>query len=161
MGEYSGFWRRFGAWLVDAPLRFGIGLALVYLPMRLLVLGQAERYGSSEPNYLWSVMSFRDKSVVFALWLFAAVIIPWLYTAMQESSTSRATFGKRMVRIQVNDLEGDRVSFKRASGRFFGRLIPTLGGGYLMVLFTRRKQALHDLVSGCVVVRIPSERDDA
>jgi hypothetical protein len=69
MGEYSGFWRRFGAWLVDALLRFGIGLGLVYLPMKLLVLGQVERYGSSEPNYLWSVMSFRDKSVVFALWL--------------------------------------------------------------------------------------------
>src|ERR1700733_8045419 len=88
MGEYSGFWRRFGAWLVDTPLRLGIGLGLVYLPMRLLVRAQTERYGSSEPNYLWSVMSFRDKTVVFALWLFAAVIIPWLYTAMQESSTS-------------------------------------------------------------------------
>ncbi|MGO9255709.1 MAG: RDD family protein [Bryobacteraceae bacterium] len=116
MDEYPGFWRRLGAWSVDAPLRFAIGLGLVYLPMRLLVLGQGERYGSTDPNYLWSVMSFRNKTVVFALWLSAAVIIPWLYTAIQESSTSRATFGKGMMRIQVSDLEGHRVSFKRHPG---------------------------------------------
>lgn len=92
--------------------------------------------------------------IVFALWLFAVVIVPWLYTAIQESSLAQATFGKKLLRIRVADVEGDRVSFARASGRFFGRLIPTLGIGYVMALFTQRKQALHDLLAGCVVVRM-------
>src|SRR5438270_10452072 len=127
VGEYSGFSRRLGAWMVDAPVRFAIGLGFVFLPIRFLVLGQAKRYGSTDPNYLWSMMSFEDKGMVFALWLLAAIIIPWLYTAMQESSIAGATLGKRLMRIQVTDLEGERVSFSRASGRFFGRLIPTLG----------------------------------
>lgn len=87
------------------------------------------------------------------LWLFAAVIIPWLYTALQECSIAQATLGKRLLRIQVTDLEGRRISFGRASGRFFGRLSPSFGIGYCLVLFTRRKQALHDLIASCLVVR--------
>jgi uncharacterized RDD family membrane protein YckC len=154
--QYSTLGRRFVAWLVDAPLRFGIGLACVYLPMRLLVLDQARRYGSQNANYLWSVMPSSQKMMVFAMWLIAAVAAPWLYTVIQECSSARATLGKRLVGIQVADLEGKPVSFGRASGRFFGRLIPTLGIGYCTILFTRRKQALHDLISGCVVIRIPS-----
>jgi len=67
-GESSGFWRRFAAWCIDAPARILIGLAVVYLPMRLLVFGQAKKYGSTEPSYLWRVMSLPDKTIVFALW---------------------------------------------------------------------------------------------
>jgi len=152
--EYSGFFRRFTAWCVDAPVRFAIGLALVYLPMRLLVFGQAKRYGSTDPSYLWGVMPLADRTTVFVLWLLAAVIIPWLYTALQECSTPQATFGKTLLGVKVTDLEGRRISFGRASGRFFARLIPTFGIGYGIALFTRRKQALHDLVAGCVVVRV-------
>jgi uncharacterized RDD family membrane protein YckC len=151
--EYSTFGRRFAAWLLDAPLRFAIGLACVYLPMRFLVLDQAKRYGSKDANYLWSVMPSFQKMMVVAMWLVAAVIAPWLYTAIQECSSARATLGKRLVGIQVTDLEGKPVSFARASGRFFGRLIPTLGIGYCTILFTQRKQALHDLISRCVVIR--------
>jgi len=151
--EYSTFGRRFAAWLVDAPLRFAIGLACVYLPMRFLVLDQARRDGSKDANYLWSLLPAFQKMIVVAMWLVAAVIAPWLYTAIQECSSARATLGKRLVGIQVTDLEGRPVSFGRASGRFFGRLIPTLGIGYCTILFTRRRQALHDLISRCVVIR--------
>jgi uncharacterized RDD family membrane protein YckC len=152
--QYPALWRRAAAWLVDTPLRLAIGLGLVWMPMRSLVLDTAQRYGSKEPNYLWSVMSPQEKGVVDLLFLVAAVIASWMYTALQEASNSRATLGKRLMRIQVTDLKGERISFGRASGRFFGRLIPTVGIGYLMAAFTRRKQALHDLVSGCVVVEV-------
>jgi uncharacterized RDD family membrane protein YckC len=90
------------------------------------------------------------------LWLLPAVIVPWLYTALQECSTPQATFGKRLLFVQVTDLNGRRISFCRASGRFFARLIPTLWLGYCLALLTRRKQALHDMVSGCLVLRAPS-----
>lgn len=155
--HYASLWRRAAAWLIDAPLRLGVGLGLVFLPMRALVFNTAQRYGSTEPNYLWSVMSSGEKGEVAALWFVAAVIAPWLYTALQEASPAKATLGKKLMRIQVTDLKGNRVSFGRASGRFFGRLIPTFGIGYIMAAFTRRKQALHDLVSRCLVVKIPSD----
>jgi uncharacterized RDD family membrane protein YckC len=98
-----------------------------------------------------------DKSIVYVLWLLAAVIVPWLYTALQECSTPQATFGKRVLRVQVTDLDGRRISFGRASGRFFARLIPTFGLGYCMALLTRRRQALNDVVARCLVVRAPSD----
>jgi len=151
--NYAGFFRRLGAWCIDAPLRSGIGLALVYLPMRLLVFSESRRIRSTNPHYIWAVMPNGQKIMVISLWLFAAVIVPWLYTAMQESSIRQATIGKRLLGVAVANLQGNRISFGRASVRFFARLIPTLGLGYCTIFFTLRKQALHDLISGCVIVR--------
>lgn len=151
--QYAGFGRRLAALLIDAPLRLVISLAVVLLPMRFLVLSVARELGSADPNYLWHAMSPLNKAFVFAFWLFAAILVPWLYTALQESSNPQATVGKRILGIQVTDLQCHRISFGRASGRFFARIIPTVGIGYLLVLFTRRKQALHDLIAQCLVVR--------
>lgn len=154
VGPYTtSFPRGFLAWCIDMPIRFVIGLAIVFLPMRLIVSGQAERYGSTDPNHLWSVMSSAERAVISMFWLVATVIIPWLYTALQDSSASQATPGKRLLDLRVIDLNGRRISFARASGRFFGSLIPSLGIGYCMALFTRRKRALHDIIAGCMVVR--------
>jgi uncharacterized RDD family membrane protein YckC len=156
-GNYAGYLPRLAAWLVDAPLRLAIGLALVYGPMRLVLGDQVKRHASTDPHYLLGVMSLGERAIFFAFWLFATVIVPWLYSALQESSTPGATFGKRLLGLQVVDLAGRRISFGRASGRFFARLMPMLGIGYLMVLFTRRRQTLYDLVGGCVIVRASSE----
>jgi uncharacterized RDD family membrane protein YckC len=98
-------------------------------------------------------MSLPQRAIVSVLWLLAAAIIPWLYTALQECSASQATLGKRLLNLKVTDLDGRRISFARASGRFFGSLIPSFGIGYCMALFTRRKQALHDIMAGCLAIR--------
>jgi uncharacterized RDD family membrane protein YckC len=151
--QYAGFLRRLSALLIDVPVIFAAGLGLVFLPMRSLVLGEAKRYASTDPTYLWKVMPRADRVEVFMLWAVATIAVPWLYYALQESSNRQATLGKRSMGIQITDLDGNRISFGRASGRFFGVLIPTLGVGYCLVLFTKRKQALHDVLAGCVVVR--------
>lgn len=56
--------------------------------------------------------------------------------------------------MKVTDLQGEPVSFARATGRHFGKILSTLMLliGYLMVGFTEKKQALHDKVAGCLVV---------
>ena len=58
----------------------------------------------------------------------------------------------------VTDEHGERLSFGRASGRHFANLLNslTLGIGYLMVIWTSRKQALHDKVAGTLVVPKPA-----
>jgi uncharacterized RDD family membrane protein YckC len=55
----------------------------------------------------------------------------------------------------VTDLSGNRITFARASGRFFGKILSgmILGIGFLMAGFTARKQALHDILAGCLVLR--------
>jgi uncharacterized RDD family membrane protein YckC len=85
----------------------------------------------------------------------AGVIGPWLYFALQESSERQATIGKRALNMYVTDLQGRRLTFGRATGRYFGRFLCllTLGIGYLMVAFTDKKQGLHDMVASTLVWR--------
>ena len=101
---------------------------------------------------------------MFGIWLGAgsvkevvnflfAVVIWWLYFPWFESSEHQATPGKRMIGIVVVDLQANQLTFARASVRALRRWLNTLTGiGYLMMTFTPRKQALHDLIAGTVVI---------
>ncbi|MFO0427124.1 MAG: RDD family protein [Planctomyces sp.] len=85
------------------------------------------------------------------------LLIGWIYSAGMEGSSLQATPGKMLLGIQVVDLEGRQISFGRASGRHFAKILSTiiLMIGFLMALFTQRKQALHDIIAGCLVVKRP------
>ncbi|HXM59013.1 MAG TPA: RDD family protein, partial [Candidatus Dormibacteraeota bacterium] len=60
-----------------------------------------------------------------------------------------------LMHLVVTDLYGRRVSFGRATGRYFGKIVSALVlfVGYLMIPFSDRRQALHDLMAGTLVVR--------
>ena len=83
------------------------------------------------------------------------LIIGWLYGALLESSDKQATWGKQLMKIKVSDLNGDRISFGKATGRHFGKWISSiiLLIGYFMMLWTERKQTLHDKMAGCVLTK--------
>ena len=78
----------------------------------------------------------------------------WVYFAYQESSEAQATIGKRAMGIMVTDGEGNRISFGRATGRYFAKIISglILLIGFIMIAFTRRKQGLHDMIANTLVV---------
>jgi uncharacterized RDD family membrane protein YckC len=93
---------------------------------------------------------------------FIYIILMWLYWSLLESSSWQATLGKKALGLSVVDLQGQRVSFGRASGRFFaGRgagIFPYLGALYFFISslcagFTEKKQALSDMIAGCLVIR--------
>jgi uncharacterized RDD family membrane protein YckC len=56
--------------------------------------------------------------------------------------------------LVLADMNGQRLSFARASGRHFGRILSALPmlAGYFMALFTERRQTLHDKMAGVVVL---------
>ncbi len=56
--------------------------------------------------------------------------------------------------IKVTDYDGQRISFLRATGRFFGKYLSAilLMIGFLMIAFTARKQGLHDILARTLVV---------
>lgn len=62
--------------------------------------------------------------------------------------------GKLALGIRVTDLEGRRISFPRALGRYFAKFLSAiiLGVGFLMVAWTQRKQGLHDMICGTLVL---------
>ena len=79
----------------------------------------------------------------------------WLYFALQESSERQATIGKRALNIYVTDQQGRRISFGQATGRHFAKFLSgfILCIGYMMAGFTQKKQALHDMIAGTLVMR--------
>ncbi len=76
------------------------------------------------------------------------------YFILMEGSDKQATLGKMALGIKVTDLQGRRVSYGRAAGRHFAKIISgiILGIGFLMAAFTAKKQALHDIIAETLVV---------
>ena len=85
-----------------------------------------------------------------SLWL----AIPWLYYALMESSKNQGTLGKMALGLRVTDLDGKRISFGRATARYFSKYLSgfTLMIGYIMAAFTPKKQAMHDMIASTLVL---------
>jgi uncharacterized RDD family membrane protein YckC len=139
---YAGFWRRWAALFLD-QLIIGIPLSVVFFFVSLAV-GLA---GGGQPDPAKVVML---QLGLYAVWFVVAAF----YFAGLESSEAQATFGKRALGIKVTDLNGQRLSFKHALGRWAGAAISymTMYIGFAMAGFTQRKQALHDYLASTLVV---------
>lgn len=83
-----------------------------------------------------------------------ASVISWLYFATQESSGWMGTLGKRAMGLAVQSVDGRQLDFARASLRWAARWLSGLafGLGYALMLFTDKRQTLHDLLAGTVVI---------
>lgn len=86
---------------------------------------------------------------------YASVIIALLYFPVFESSVAQATPGKYVMGLKVLNENGMTLSFGRAVGRYLMKYVSTflLLFGYLMQVFTVKRQTLHDMVVQAVVVR--------
>jgi uncharacterized RDD family membrane protein YckC len=141
---YAGFWLRLLAALVDSLAIF-MPLCIVAFIVIVFV-----RLVSATKGY--------DPAVVILTVLPpAAIVATWLYFAVMESSSWQATLGKKLTGLYVTDINRQRLSLSRATGRTFAKYLSsmTLGIGYLLCGFTEKKQALHDMVANCLVLRRP------
>ncbi len=129
---YAGFLRRLVALLVDAVI-----VTIVYYIFRTII---------------FTVFGVSDAILYFIVVI--TVVAGWLYFAMMEASDKQATFGKMAIGIKVTDMSGKRISFGKATGRYFGKYISQLilYIGFIMVAFTAKKQGLHDMMAGTLVV---------
>jgi uncharacterized RDD family membrane protein YckC len=134
--RYAGFWIRLAAMLVDGIILF---IPLTILENLLL----AERTGDP----------VTDLGVTLAS-LALSLGVHWAYRSAFHSSEWQATIGKRAVGIKVMDLQGRRITFAHATGRYFAEFLSglTLGIGYVMAGISSRKQALHDEIAGTLVI---------
>jgi uncharacterized RDD family membrane protein YckC len=151
---YAGFWLRFVAAVLDF-----IVLLVPSAPLGILVFASllpAIAIARGNPGLFMA--AFLPRILFFVLLI---VALKWLYWALMESSSWQATLGKKALGLYVTDLAGARVSFGKASGRFFaGRGLShvPLGGLYYLVDcicagVTDKKQAVHDMIAGCLVMR--------
>jgi len=151
---YAGFWVRFLAFLIDNAV-IGIGFVLILIPL-IFLTGLGGFIGEIHPN---EDMNDVGIFMLFGLLFLAATVsllLTWLYHALMESSEWQATLGKKVLGLVVTDMAGRRVSFGRATGRHFAKIITNMVPafiGYIMAGFTERKQAMHDMIAGCLVLR--------
>ena len=140
---YAGFWRRVGAYFIDAIITFIITL-IIAIPVGPVIVfaGLAQKF-------------LADPKALDHLATFLGIVVVWVYFAYCESSTKQATLGKKAMGIYVQGINGQRITFANATGRFFGKILSglLLCIGFAMVAFTARKQGLHDMMARTVVVK--------
>jgi uncharacterized RDD family membrane protein YckC/Tfp pilus assembly protein PilF len=135
--QYAGFWKRAAAILIDAAILTIPGL--VFLLLAAVILEGL-------------ISSPGTRGLVINLLIGLSL---WLYFAILESSKYQATLGKMALGLIVTDLAGNKISFTKSSGRYFGKMLSSLimGIGFVMAGFTRKKQALHDIMARCLVIQ--------
>jgi len=152
--EYGGFWLRFLAFLIDGAV-IGLGVFVVAIPL-IFLTGLGTYLSQIHPDEEVGDAGFMLIMGVIFLFATVSLAVTWLYHAWMESSEWQATLGKKALGLVVTDMEGRRVSFGRATGRHFGKIVTNMIPafiGYIMAGFTERKQELHDMIAGCLILR--------
>ncbi|HEX4141765.1 MAG TPA: RDD family protein [Candidatus Methylacidiphilales bacterium] len=141
---YAGFWLRVAAILVDGLVFSPITLAS-YLFQRWAE--NAEKSATPQAMIGIGLLLMADG--------FMIIILRWLYFALMESSAWQATIGKKVLGLRVTGMDGQRIGFGRATGRYFGKFLSALilMIGFMMAGWTARKQALHDMIANTLVVK--------
>jgi uncharacterized RDD family membrane protein YckC len=133
---YATFGERLGALLIDG----------IFLWITLAFLGNL-LHEKTDHTFIGIIFTLKGSSL--------QVLVTWLYFSLQESSVNQGTLGKRAFKIKVTDTAGNRISFVKASLRYFAKFISSiiLGLGFLMMLRDREHQTLHDKIARTLVVK--------
>lgn len=158
--NYANFINRVSAFIIDSIVFFGM-----YILVCLLIT-----------PFIKGRVSYQQQQIIYSG---AAILIGLLYFSIMESSANQATIGKRKIGIYVTDLNGDRITFLKAIIREFiksiGSLILLIYSiiypinssnnfmylqllGDLLILVLPKKQALHDVIAGTIVLRKTDKR---
>jgi uncharacterized RDD family membrane protein YckC len=145
MVPYGGFWWRVLAYIIDGIVMniassiiggiFGFGMMMPFAG-----------FGANPEAINWGAVSGI---------MLVSNIINWVYFAGMESSKFQGTLGKLTIGLVVTDVHGERISFLRATGRYFAKILSglVLLIGFIMVAFTERKQGLHDILASTLVYK--------
>ncbi len=159
--NYASFGKRFAANMIDRVL-----ITFFCSPIYWEISREMDRYKRLLPRRRRSFDAFFGGSSDFyggrselvdsyttMAFGITVIIIAWCYFAGMESSPWRATLGKRLLGLEVNDESGKRVNFIQATGRHFGKILSGILFyiGYLVMLGSPKKQTWHDQMSNCIV----------
>lgn len=137
VAAYAGFWKRLAAYIIDYFIVSAVTSVINFI--------------------FYGVLSFATyETIIFTAWILSPILLAgsWLYFALMESSTKQATLGKMALGIIVTDTGGRRITFGRATGRYFSKILSYIIFliGYIMIAFTEKKQGLHDILANTLVV---------
>jgi uncharacterized RDD family membrane protein YckC len=134
--RFAGFWVRAIAALID-----GVIVQLIWV---LILL----------PAWLMFDWRFYEMPEYTFLAFMGLTMVNWLYEAAMTSGSMQATIGKIAFGAVVTDAEGRKISFERATIRHFAKFVSTVPAllGFVIQPLTTRKQTLHDMLAGTLVM---------
>ena len=141
--DYGGFWIRVGAYIID-----GILLWIVQMILGVVLgVSVAASVGVAEPD-----AATAGAATVLTI---VSFVMGVAYFVVLESGPWQATLGKKALGLIVTDENGNRISWLRALGRYFAKILSALILliGFIMVAFTDRKQGWHDIICSTLVVK--------
>ncbi|EJF09805.1 RDD family protein [Pontibacter sp. FD36] len=148
---YGSFISRFVAFLIDTTI-----LVFWYSIILYSMAENSLQFNTWKQVVVDGNISMLEFEAVLQLFFYSLYfpILHWLYYTLLEASPKQATIGKFTLGLKVTDLRGKRISFLQANARYFSRILSALPLllGFLLIQFTRRKQALHDYVARTLVM---------
>ncbi len=146
MNAYAGFWVRLLAYLIDFVV-LTIAQFAIFAVFGVSLMATDPMDPDSAANIFATTGGIIAYSIV--------VIGSILYFVLMESTARQGTLGKMALGLVVTDTAGRRISFARALGRYFAKILSgvILLIGYIMIAFTERKQGLHDLIASTYVIK--------
>ena len=149
---YGGFWIRVAAYLIDSVLLSAATLPIFFaiaFPAVARIIQQAQQSQEPQPEVIGALFGAMFGFAVIAM------IGHWLYESLLTSSRWQGTVGKKILGLKVTDDFGNKISFARATGRFFAKILSgwAMYVGFIMVAFMERKRGLHDVICSTQVIR--------
>ncbi len=142
---YASIWRRFCAALFDSLLA-----SAILSPVTVLLIWVMEAYHSGI-----GLSEVKSRTVMGTAAVLLWIVCFGLYCASAESSVHQATPGKRLLKLKVVSMSYGRLTFQQATGRYYAKFLSTFAllVGFAIAIFHSRKQSLHDMIAGSLVVR--------
>lgn len=154
--NYAGFWIRFVAIIIDGII-ISILRAFLVLPFLAMIgISFATGFENFDPENMEDLIPFLATVIAAGAALALLSTIIWvLYGTFMEASKYQATVGKLAVGLIVTDLNGGKLDFSKALVRNLGKILSNFIFliGYIMAAFTEKKQGLHDIIAGTLVVQ--------
>lgn len=143
MPKYAGFIKRTVASSIDNFI-----FSLVFAFLNFVYLFAV----SPSKSMFFGVNNFKEYIELFWPMLLMPVFY-FVYCILMQYSKNMGTLGEKLVGIEVVDADDNPITLKQAFLRNLFRLfnILTLGIGYIMIIFTKKKQALSDILSNTLV----------
>ena len=139
--HYAGFWVRLFAGILDIAFLAPVFIILVYL----LAPADYKMMKIDQPSFHYSEFAASTHSSIVDYIGYALSIA---YVTYFLSRKGQATIGKKILGIYVGNPDGSQLTVGRSSARALASILTsmTLGLGFIMLVFTKEKTALHDLI---------------
>ncbi len=147
--NYAGFWKRFGAYLIDV-----LPIVIVVFLMYYFFMGFDENihtYMNRKPDEMQKKIDFyaqrnQIRDLSFLIWI--------IYSTFLESSVLQGTLGKKVMGLKVIDIHGNKITLLKSIVRNLSKIISYLpvSLGFIWAAFSKEKKAWHDSIAKTYVV---------